>query len=202
MTTTPEAGKAEPRRMSPLPIRQWPPEMRAALAALTPPVARHPVPERGADRPKGLNALGTMAHYPELTRAFHVFNGHVLFATSLSLRQRELTVLRISAVRGAVYEWTQHTWMARNEAGMTDDEIGRVAEGPDAPGWSDEDRALLRAVDELIAHAHIGDSTWQELGTVLEERQLMDLVFTVGAYDTLAMAFKTFGVELDDELSP
>ena len=28
----------------------------------------------------------------------------------------------------------------------------------------------------------------------------MDLVFTVGAYDLLAMAFRSFGVELDDDL--
>ena len=28
----------------------------------------------------------------------------------------------------------------------------------------------------------------------------MDLVFTVGAYETVAMAFRSFGVELDDDL--
>jgi alkylhydroperoxidase family enzyme len=201
MTSVPEAQQNEPR-MKPLPIREWPPEMRAALAALTPPVARHPVPERGADRPKGLNALGVMAYYPELTHAFHVFNGHVLFGTSLTIRQRELMVLRISAVRGALYEWTQHKWMARNEAGMTDEEIERVAEGPDARGWGEEDRTLLRAVDELIAHARIGDETWSRLRAVLGEQQVMDLVFTVGAYDTLAMAFKTFGIQLDEDLTP
>ena len=30
----------------------------------------------------------------------------------------------------------------------------------------------------------------------------MDLVFTVGAYDVLAMALRTFGVPLDDDLTP
>ena len=34
----------------------------------------------------------------------------------------------------------------------------------------------------------------------LDRHQLMDLVFTVGAYDLLAMAFKSFGVELDEDL--
>ena len=34
----------------------------------------------------------------------------------------------------------------------------------------------------------------------LEEQQLMDLVFTAGAYDLLAMAMRSFGVELDDDL--
>lgn len=55
-------------------------------------------------------------------------------------------------------------------------------------------------MDELIADARIADSTWRELTKVLDERQLMDVVFSVGAYDTIAMAFRTFGVVLDDDL--
>jgi hypothetical protein len=35
----------------------------------------------------------------------------------------------------------------------------------------------------------------------LDRRQLMDLVFTIGAYDLLAMAFNTFGLELDPGLN-
>ena len=42
--------------------------------------------------------------------------------------------------------------------------------------------------------------TWQALAAELDEQQLMDLVFTVGAYDLLAMAFRSFGVELDEDL--
>ncbi|WP_425825286.1 carboxymuconolactone decarboxylase family protein [Streptomyces fractus] len=199
MTTTPEAGSTGPR-MAPLPVRQWPPQMHEALAALTPATPTHPVPEKGAKRPKGLNALGVLAHYPELTRAFNVFNGHLLFATTLTIRQRELLILRISALREATYEWRQHVWIARNEAGMTDAEIERVGAGPEADGWSDEERFLLRAADELIGDARIADTTWRGLTKVLDERQLMDVVFSVGAYDTVAMVFRTFDVALDDDL--
>ena len=62
------------------------------------------------------------------------------------------------------------------------------------------DRLLLRAADELVADARIGDGTWAALARELEEQQLMDLVFTVGAYEILAMAFRSFGVELDADL--
>jgi hypothetical protein len=34
----------------------------------------------------------------------------------------------------------------------------------------------------------------------LDDQQLMDLVFTIGAYDLLAMAFRTFDVPLDADL--
>ena len=39
-----------------------------------------------------------------------------------------------------------------------------------------------------------------ELAAELDDQQLMDLVFTVGAYDVLAMAFRSFRVELDADL--
>ena len=186
-------------RIPPLPPREWPPEMRDALAAIWPPNPRHPRPEPGEDRPKGLNVLGTLARHPDLARAYQTFNGHVLFATTLSERQRELLVLRVAAVRDCEYEWAQHVLLAA-DAGLTEDEIARTRDGADADGWSRSDAAFLRAVDELVADARIGDETWAVLRGELDTRQLMDLVFTVGTYDLLAMAMRSFGTELDDDL--
>ena len=157
------SGTSEGPRLRPLPPAEWPPEMRAALAALRPAEPRHPFPEPGGDRPKGLNVLGTLAHHPALTRAYHTFNGHVLFATTLSVRQRELLVLRVAAVRDAEYEWAQHVVLA-GDAGIDDDEVTRVAAGPEAPGWSAFDARAAPAVDELVADAAISDATWAVAG--------------------------------------
>ncbi|HKE77428.1 MAG TPA: carboxymuconolactone decarboxylase family protein [Acidimicrobiales bacterium] len=189
---------SEPR-IPPLAPAEWPPAMRDALAALRPAEPRHPFPERGGDRPRGLNVLGTLAHHPALTRAYHTFNGHVLFATTLSERQRELLVLRVAAVRGSEYEWLQHVVLGR-DVGLDGDDMARIAAGPGAEGWAALDAALVRAVDELLADAFIADDTWAALAAELDERQLMDLVFTVGAYDALAMALRSFRVPLDDDL--
>lgn len=196
MTTEPDA--AEPR-IAPLPPKEWPAEMRSALAALKPANARYELPPPDPSRPKALNLLGTFARYPALTEAYHTFNGHLLFATSLSIRHRELLVLRTAAVRGATYEWKQHVVLA-GDAGISAEEIEWLAEGPDAPGWAPLERALVRAVDELVADAKVSDETWATLAGDLDVEQLMDLVFTVGAYDLLAMAMRSFGVVLDDDL--
>lgn len=193
------SGTADVPRIRPLPPADWPAAMREALAALRPPEPRHPLPERGGDRPRGLNVLGTLARHPALARAFHTFNGHVLFASTLSARQRELLVLRVAAVREAEYEWAQHVVLAA-DAGLDAAEVAAIADGPGAPGWSPLERAMLAAVDELVGEATIADGTWEALARDLDEQQLMDLVFTVGAYDLLAMAFRSFRVELDDDL--
>jgi alkylhydroperoxidase family enzyme len=173
--------------------------MRDALAALRPAHARHPFPARDPDRPKGLNVLGTFARHPALARAFHTFNGHILFATTLSVRQRELLVLRVAALRQSDYEWAQHAVLAA-DAGLTDDDVSRIKDSPEAAEWSVLDRALLSAADELVRDARIADATWEALAAELDDQQLMDVVFTVGAYDLLAMALRSFDVELDDDL--
>jgi alkylhydroperoxidase family enzyme len=186
-------------RISPLPPAEWPPEMMDALAALRPANPRHPFPSRKEGRPKGLNVLGTLAQHPELAKAFHTFNGYILFASTLSPRQRELLVLRVATVRGSEYEWAQHAILA-GDAGLDEVEVARIAEGPDAPGWAGVDGAMIRAVDELVGEGAIGDATWAVLAEGLDDQQLMDLVFTVGAYEVLAMALRSFGVELDGDL--
>lgn len=186
-------------RIEPLPLREWPEAMRDAMAALRPPNPRHPFPSQDASRPKGLNALGTLARHPALTRAFNTFNGHVLFASTISARERELLVLRVAALRHAEYERRQHEVLAV-DAGLSEEEIARTVEGPDAPGWSVVDRALLRAVDELVADGMITDDTWATLAAHFDVEQLMDTVFTIGAYEIVAFAFRSFGVALDDDL--
>jgi alkylhydroperoxidase family enzyme len=189
----------DPERISPLPPGEWPEEMRQALAAIRPPNPRHPFPSRDPGRPKGLNVLGMLARHPALAQAYNTFNGHVLFATTLSPRQREMLVLRVAVVRDAVYEWKQHVVLAA-DAGLSPDEVASIRDGPSAPGWSPFDAALISAVDELLRSATITDQTWEVLAAEFDAQQLMDLVFTVGAYDVLAMAFRSFGIPLDNDL--
>jgi 4-carboxymuconolactone decarboxylase len=86
-------------------------------------------------------------------------------------------------------------------AGMSQEEISAISEGPGWPGWSPLEAALLRAVDEMVTDRYISDETWGVLAKHLDRKELMDLVFTVGTYDLLAMAFDTFGLELDPGMS-
>jgi alkylhydroperoxidase family enzyme len=191
------AATPETPRLQPLPPNQWSKAAGAALGPLLPPTGR----PKGENRPKGLNALGVLARHPELALAYNTFSGQIMYGSRLSARHRELLVLRVATVRNAEYEWRQHVASAADN-GVDADEVARVVIGPDAPGWSGLEQALLRAVDELLGDALIGEETWSTLAVVLDEQELMEVVFTVGAYDTLAMALRTFAVPLDDDLKP
>jgi alkylhydroperoxidase family enzyme len=189
-------------RQSPLPPGEWPESMRDALAALRPAQPTHPFPPADPSRPKGLNALGFLAHHPTLTRAWNTFNGHILFGSTITPRQRELLVLRVAHRRRSEYEWVQHTVLA-GDAGITPAEVERVQLATDAQGWDGWvplDAALVAAADELIDDARVSDATWAVLAADLDQQQLMDVVFTVGAYDLLAMAFRSFDVGVDQDL--
>ena len=73
----------------------------------------------------------------------------------------------------------------------------RVTQGPEAAGWNPADATLLRAVDELHQDQHISDSTWARLRERFDEKQLMDIIFTVGQYTLVSMYLNSTGVQLE-----
>lgn len=150
---------------------------------------------------RGMNGLGAILNHPALAKAFLTFNNHVAMANTLPKRIGELLILRISWLRRSEYEFQQHVILGLR-AGLTADEIERIQEGPDARDWSELDASLLRAVDDLASDACISQHTWSALSRHLEKEQLIDLVFTVGCYEVLAMAFKSFAVPFEPSLEP
>lgn len=144
-----------------------------------------------------LNIFRTLAHHPKLLKRWLVFGNHILSKTSLTPRDREIAILRVGWLCRAGYEWGQHVAIGK-EAGLSDEEIDRITQGPDADGWSAAESALLRAADELHEDSFVTDATWASLNEHFSTQQLMDLVFTVGQYHTVSMALNTFGVQLEE----
>jgi alkylhydroperoxidase family enzyme len=143
-----------------------------------------------------VNIFRTLANHPKLMKRWLVFANHILFKSTLPPRDRELVILRIGWRCRAEYEWGQHVIIGR-AAGLSDEEIERIALGPDAPGWSPFEAALLRASDELYEDSMVGEETWSALSELYSTEQLMDVVFTIGQYALVSMALNSFGVQLD-----
>ena len=175
-------------RIPALPPEEWNAEVKEALA-----------PIGSAGSMPALNIFRTLANHPKLAKRWMVFANHILGKNTLPPREREILILRIGWLCRAEYEWSQHVVIGKRE-GLSDDEIRRIGIGADAPGWSELDRALLRATDELWDDALVSGATWQELSRFLNVEQLMDVVFTVGQYNLVSMALNSFGVQLDPGL--
>ncbi|WP_405864396.1 carboxymuconolactone decarboxylase family protein [Streptomyces sp. NBC_00005] len=180
-------------RIAPLPPASWPGDMYQALHALDP--RKRGLPLRPAeDRPPTDGILGSFAHHPQLARAFFEFNGHVLFDTTLTPRQVEIIVLRIAARRACAYLRDHHLFGAR-AAGLTDADIARIAFGPEATFPDPLEGALVRAVDELVEDGVVAQSTWDSLSVALDRRQLLDVLFTAGCYETVSWFARSLGLD-------
>ena len=144
------------------------------------------------------NISATLARHIEAAEKFNVWAYHVMGDSSkLDGRHREILILRVGWLCDSEYEWGQHKIFAKNE-GLSDEEIERIKIGSQADDWSDIERALLDAADELHENSFVSDQTWEVLSKQYTEQQMMDLVFTVGQYHMVSMALNSFGVQLDD----
>ena len=191
-------------RLPPMPASDWSPEVREMLRGTQEKVASlegsgHSGAEREPDQV--LNILRTLAYHPRLMKPFLGFATAIAQQGALSRRESELLALRASWNCQSDFEWGHHVDYAR-VAGLSDAEIARIAEGPDAPGWSEADRDLLLAADQLHVRQQIDDALWQRLAGRYAPDQLVELPFVVGQYTMLSMVANSTGVALEAGHSP
>lgn len=138
--------------------------------------------------------------FATLARHSRLFAGWLAFASQLMPRGRlpradtELVILRVAWNMRCRYEWDHHVRIGAR-AGLDRETIERVAAGPDATGWSDRQRALLSAVDELHADRFVADDTWARVREHLDSRDAIELCMLVGHYEMIAMTVGTLGIQ-------
>src|SRR3954466_9566326 len=82
------------------------------------------------------NIFTTLARHRRLFRAWLRFAGRLMPRGTLPRTRTELVILRVSINSGCDYEWGHHVVIGRR-AGLSVEQIERVALGPDASGWDD-----------------------------------------------------------------
>jgi alkylhydroperoxidase family enzyme len=175
-------------RIAPLPAADWSPEQREILTA-----------DLGEGSPLGAATLGQLNLFTTVARHPRPFKPWLLLGRSLVMRgalpfvDRELLILRVARNTASEYEWGQHVKIAV-EGGIERAKVDRVATGPDADGWEQRERLLLRAADELHTAATIAGPTWDQLTTHLDERQLIELPLLVGYYTTVAYTLNSLAI--------
>ena len=168
-------------KLHPLQPENWPETLKNAHFYLNPP----------------LNIHNVMAHHPHLMKAWMPFRNHVVSDSSLSPRQRELVILRTAHNCQTDYEWKHHVERGL-QAGLDENEIERVKQGPDANGWQADESALLSAADDCHHDFCISEKTLKEIERHFSAQQQLDITVTVGMYMTLALIIKTWDVPMEE----
>ena len=84
--------------------------------------------------------------------------------------------------------------------GVTEAEVQRIALGPDAAGWSDFDRALLRMAHEVRYDGMVSDATWKALRTKYSDQEVVESMLTAAQYLQVSMVLNSLGIQLDPDL--
>lgn len=179
----PKSPRLKQPRVPALSESQWSEEQRKLVAAHT-------------DTRPLLNLYATMLNHPVLYGPRLKFGSYLQRDSMLPPKTRELLIMRTALLTGAEYEWGHHVEAAQ-KAGFSDEEIRRIASGPDAPGWSEEHAAALRAADELRREAFVSDRTWTTLAKYYDTPRLFEIIYTSGGYTMTALAINSLGVQLE-----
>lgn len=153
-----------------------------------------PAANTGADHP--LNLFRMLAHSPPVLSGFVALGGALLGESALDARLRELAILRVGRRAGARYEVEKHERIAR-AIGVTDAELQALAPGASLAALDEAARDVVVLTDELVAGVRAGDAALASARRHLDDRQVVELVVTVGYYGLVCRVLETFGVDLE-----
>jgi alkylhydroperoxidase family enzyme len=171
----------EELRVLPLPPSEWDPSLSYIIEDM-----------KGAP----INVHALMAHHPKLLNAWWNFRNYSVQGGDLGRRKGELVILRVAVHLRAWYEWGAHVERAM-ACGIPVEDIERVKQGAQAPGWNASESLLLEAVDELIANRALSPELLSRLREHYTVQQIMDIMAIHGMYIILGCMINTWDLELD-----
>ena len=147
-------------------------ELQAAFDAITPP-ERTPL--------LLFRTLGVSRRVYQRFRA-----GGLLDRGPLSLRHREIVILRICGIHRCEYEWGVHVSVFAAKAGFTDEQVAATVDGRPA-AWDAAELALLAACEEMDRSTRLADATWSRLREHFDEQQVLEAMALAGFYRTVCL---------------
>lgn len=179
-----------PARMPQLPLADFTDETRAFFQQWT----------GGIFKDADTNpVLRTFAHNPVLANAFSPLNVHLLSNNTLPVKQRQIAIMRVAWITKATYMWSSHL-NTSVRCGLSPDMYGPIQRGADDPYFTDFERTVIRATEDLVRDQKIGDANWNALLKEWSFRQMLDFMFTVGCYVMVAGVMKSTGAERQEDL--
>ena len=137
-----------------------------------------------------------LLRHPRLFWPWLRFASRLMPYGSIGRREAELVILRVGWNCRCRYEWGQHVQIGLRE-GLEPGQVTRIALGPQAPGWTPCESALLQAADDIHRHRTIAPQTWERLRAHYGERQTMEAILLIGHYEMLAGFLNSTGLALE-----
>ncbi|GID97384.1 carboxymuconolactone decarboxylase family protein [Amorphoplanes digitatis] len=166
----------------------------ARVPPLDAPYAADVAAQLAAMMPAGTPPIGlfrTLARNLPMTVAMSDWGRYELGPRmSLTMREREIVIVRTCARCRCEYEWGTHLMFFADRVRLTRDQIASLTDGsPEDPCWTvGRERVLIRVADALHDTSDVGDELWRAARDVLDEPQLLDLLLLCGWYHAISFA--------------
>ncbi|MFQ3595110.1 MAG: carboxymuconolactone decarboxylase family protein [Sphingomonadaceae bacterium] len=159
------------------------------IAPLEPPFPDWFAEAMARTMPPGMPPLRLFTTMATSERAWRKFaGGSLLDRGPLSLRQREIVILRTTARTGCEYEWGIHVAGFAARAGLDEAAIAATVHGgPGSPSWSEGEAGLVAAVDALLDRKRLDDREFAALAEDLAPEALLEVIQLVGFYHMVAL---------------
>jgi alkylhydroperoxidase family enzyme len=145
-----------------------------------------------------LNLDRMLLHSPPYAKGWNWLLGAVRRDLDLGPGMRELVVCAIAKLTGAEYEWQQHAPLFLKAGGKQAqlDALGDVAAAAaNANLFSEKERAALQITLESTRDIRVSDATFAQVRKHFPDRQVMELVGTIAAYNMVARFLIALGVD-------
>jgi alkylhydroperoxidase family enzyme len=175
-------------RVAPLP-RPWSDADAAGIGRWGHPAATYPP----------LLLTRVLQRHPDLAdRVRHLGEG-LYVDGRLDGRGRTIAILRTCARIGSAYEWGGQAAFWGPRTGVTSDEADALTTtAADAPSWTERDRSIIVAVDDLEDRGTLGDERWADLRRFLTDEQIIELVIVHGWYRLIATMCNALDLGIED----
>lgn len=130
---------------------------------------------------------------PEIAGRVGHLGTYIRFESSLSGRERELTILSTAREFDCAYEWVFHEPVAREE-GVPSNVIDTVARGDSVDELAATDAIVVRYVRELLREHGVSDTTYRRAEDHFDVCGITELTATIGYYGMLACVLNAFEV--------
>ena len=150
-----------------------------------------------AERGSVLHLYQMLLHSPPLAEGWLAFLTAVRQKLDLPGDLRELVIMRVAHLNGAPYEAAQHVPHALKE-GVSQAQLDDLADWTGSAHYSTRQRQVLALCDAITRDIHFDPTLLEAVKQDLGERQAVELVATVAAYNMVSRFLEALAIHKDD----
>ena len=150
-----------------------------------------------AERGGVLHLYQMLLHSPPVAEGWLAYLTAIRQKCTLSPALRELVIMRVAVINGAPYEAGQHAPIALKE-GITQAQLDDLDDWQNSARFSPEQRAVLDLTDGMTRNVQVPKEAIAAVRAFLDDREVVELVATVGAYNMVSRFLEALDIHADD----